>query len=103
MPTAAGIHHIARRAKHEAQLLRWRDQLIEEGFKPTEVKNRNYFETVYFKEHGEILFEIATDPPGFAADEAAQALGQRLMLPPRLESERSRFDRILPKLQPIAP
>lgn len=100
---AGTVHHIAWRAKDEAELLRWRDQLIEEGYKPTEVKNRNYFEAVYFKEHGEILFEIATDPPGFSVDEAVKELGQRLMLPPWLESERTHFDNILPELKPVTP
>ncbi len=100
---AGTVHHIAWRAKDEAELLRWRDQLTEEGYKPTEVKNRNYFEAVYFKEHGEILFEIATDPPGFAVDETVHQLGQRLMLPPWLESERARFDDILPELKLVTP
>ncbi len=67
------------------------------------MKNRNYFEAVYFKEPGEILFEIATDPPGFAVDETADALGKRLMLPQWLESERGRFDGLLPRLEPRTP
>lgn len=100
---AGTVHHIAWRANGEAELLQWRERLIEQGFAPTETKNRNYFEAVYFKEPGGILFEIATDPPGFAVDEAEDALGERLMLPPWLESERGRFDRLLPELEKRIP
>ncbi|OWA36807.1 ring-cleaving dioxygenase [Saccharibacillus sp. O16] len=100
---AGTVHHIAWRAKDEAELLRWRERIMEQGFTPTEVKNRNYFEAVYFKEPGEILFEIATDPPGFAVDEATDELGDHLMLPPWLESERDRFEDLLPALEPRTP
>lgn len=56
----------------------------------TEVKDRNYFNAIYFREHGEILFEIATDPPGFAHDESHETMGENLMLPPQYEQHREK-------------
>jgi hypothetical protein len=64
----------------------------------TEQKDRNYFRSVYFREPGRVLFEIATDPPGFAIDESPDSLGQALKLPPFLEDRRSAIEAALPKL-----
>jgi glyoxalase family protein len=65
----------------------------------TEQKERNYFRSVYFREPGGVIFEIATDDPGFAIDETPETLGQKLMLPPWLEGERGRIEAALPTLE----
>jgi len=64
----------------------------------TEQRDRNYFRSVYFREPGGVLFEIATDIPGFAVDEPAESLGQALKLPPGLEMHRDRIEAVLPAL-----
>jgi glyoxalase family protein len=69
------------------------------GIGVTEQKNRNYFRSVYFREPGGILFEIATDDPGFAADEPVASLGQVLKLPAQFEPQRSRIEAVLPSLE----
>jgi glyoxalase family protein len=68
------------------------------GIRATEQKNRDYFRAVYFREPNGILFEIATDDPGFAIDEPAATLGQALKLPPFLEAKRERIEAALPKI-----
>ncbi|MBU8919527.1 ring-cleaving dioxygenase [Bacillus sp. FJAT-29953] len=93
---AGTIHHIAWRAKDEEELLRWRLLLQDKGYNPTEIRDRNYFKAVYFHEEGGGLFEIATDPPGFAVDEPADELGRKLMLPSWLESKREELEETLP-------
>jgi len=93
------VHHIAWRAKDEEELLRWRTLLIEKGYFPTEVRDRNYFKAIYFHEEGGILFEIATDPPGFTVDESAEELGKKLMLPTWLESKREELEENLPHVE----
>lgn len=93
---AGTVHHIAWRAKDEEDLLRWRSLLLGKGHYPTEVRDRNYFKAVYFHEEGGILFEIATDPPGFSVDEPEAELGKKLMLPSWLESKREELNDILP-------
>lgn len=60
--------------------------------------DRTYFHSIYYREPGGVLFEIATDPPGFALDESPDHLGERLMLPPQYESARSAVERALPRL-----
>jgi glyoxalase family protein len=70
----------------------WRDRILGAGLQPTPVIDRFYFKSVYFREPGGILFEIATDGPGFAADEAEESLGEKLALPPFLEPERQRIE-----------
>lgn len=96
---AGTVHHIAWRAKSHDELEKWRYLLEEKGYEPTEMKDRNYFEALYFKEDGEILFEIATDSPGFTVDEEINELGTKLMLPSWLESERKEFERKLPRIK----
>jgi glyoxalase family protein len=94
---AAGtVHHIAFRATDEAEQLRMRKQVIQLGLYPTEVINRFYFKSVYFRTPAGILFEIATDGPGFAADEDSEHLGEKLSLPPFLEANRAQIEARLP-------
>ncbi|WP_379130223.1 ring-cleaving dioxygenase [Paenibacillus sp. sgz500958] len=82
------VHHIAWRAKDDAEQLEWSRQVQGHGYQPTPVQDRQYFNAIYFREEGGILFEIATDPPGFARDEAPEALGGKLMLPAWYEPHR---------------
>jgi glyoxalase family protein len=96
---AGTVHHIAWRAKDEEDLLKWRSLLQDKGYYPTEVRERNYFKAVYFHEGGGILFEIATDPPGFSVDEPADELGKKLMLPSWLESQREELEETLPPVE----
>lgn len=94
---AAGtVHHIAFRAKDEAEQLSMRQKVEELGLYPTEVIDRFYFKSVYFRTPSGILFEIATDEPGFTADEKEETLGERLSLPPFLEHERAIIEAQLP-------
>ncbi|MFC2085759.1 ring-cleaving dioxygenase [Bacteroidota bacterium] len=89
------IHHIAFRAADEASQMEWRDKLLSAGLRVTEVLDRNYFKSIYFREPGGILFEIATDAPGFAVDEPEDTLGSGLKLPPWLEPRRSEIEKRL--------
>ena len=93
------VHHIAWRARDEAEEEAWRAVLAETGQNPTPILDRNYFRSVYFREPGGVLFELATDGPGFAIDEPADALGGALMLPPWLEPRRPRIEARLPELR----
>ena len=92
------IHHIAFRVSNEAQQLEMREKLIELGFNVTPQLDRNYFKSVYFREPGGVLFEIATDPPGFTVDENIDHLGEKLMLPDWLEHKRKGIEDVLPEL-----
>ncbi|MGD7009526.1 ring-cleaving dioxygenase [Metabacillus sp. 84] len=96
---AGTIHHIAWRAKDDEEHARWKDWILEKGYNPTEIKDRNYFKALYFHEGGGILFEIATDTPGFTADEPVAELGQSLMLPEWLEQKREELEQTLPKAE----
>jgi glyoxalase family protein len=96
---AGTIHHIAWRAKDEEDLLRWRNLLQSKEYFPTEIRDRNYFKAVYFHEAGGILFEIATDPPGFTVDEPINQLGEKLMLPSWFEEKRKELEEILPPIE----
>jgi glyoxalase family protein len=96
---AGTVHHIAWRAKDEEDHKRWRALLVEKGYYPTEILDRNYFKALYFHEGGGILFEIATDLPGFAVDEPMDGLGEKLMLPSWLESKREELEDKLPKVE----
>jgi glyoxalase family protein len=97
---AAGtVHHIAFRAKDGAEQLQWREHLIELGYNVTPVIDRIYFHSIYFREPGGILFEIATEPPGFMLDETIDELGSKLRLPPWLESARVEIESILPPIK----
>ncbi|MFF2911691.1 ring-cleaving dioxygenase [Paenibacillus sp. NPDC057934] len=83
------VHHIAWRASDDVEQLAWSRLVQSHGYQPTPVQDRQYFNAIYFREEGGILFEIATDPPGFARDEDPDALGEKLMLPTWYEPNRA--------------
>lgn len=89
------VHHIAWRAKDDAEHARWRNHVEQSGFQPTPIVDRQYFNAIYFREEGGILFEIATDPPGFARDEEPERLGGKLMLPEWYEPHRPQIEAML--------
>jgi glyoxalase family protein len=93
------VHHIAFRAADDVQQAQMTEKLIRtHGRHPTEQKDRKYFRSIYFREPGGILFEIATDIPGFAVDEPVESLGRHLELPKFLESRRKEIEGMLPVL-----
>ncbi len=92
------VHHVAFAAENEAEQLEWRKLLVESGASVTEVIDRVYFKSIYFREPSGVLFEIATIPPGFTVDEGMSELGSALRLPPWLETSRQK---ILAALPPI--
>lgn len=93
------VHHIAWRAADDEDQLRWKEKIENWRLGVTPVQDRNYFNSIYFREYGDILFEIATDPPGFTVDEPLQSLGQDLKLPAQYEPIRKRLSQELPPLQ----
>lgn len=96
---AGSVHHIAFRAADDATQTAMVAKLTRDhGQHVTEQRDRNYFRSVYFREPGGVLFEIATDAPGFAVDEPVASLGQALKLPPGLEAHRARIEAVLPPL-----
>jgi glyoxalase family protein len=96
------VHHIAFRAADDAAQAAMARKLVEaHGLDPTHQLDRNYFRSIYFREPGGILFEIATDQPGFAVDEPVATLGRDLKLPPFLESRRPAIEAALPPLAPV--
>jgi glyoxalase family protein len=103
MPLGAGgagtVHHIAWRAKDDEDHAIWRSHVEESGLHPTPVIDRQYFNAIYFREEGGILFEIATDPPGFAHDEPAETMGENLMLPEWFEEKRDQIVQMLPPIK----
>jgi glyoxalase family protein len=94
-----GVHHVAWRTPNEDTQVALREQVDQVGRRPTPVIDRFWFQSVYFTEPGGVLFEIATDGPGFAIDEEPGALGERLILPPWLEPQRAEIERGLPPLR----
>lgn len=92
------IHHVAFRAENDAVQRAWQETLRGKGFDVTPQIDRQYFNAIYFREPGGVLFEIATDPPGFATDEPMETLGQALKLPEQHEHLRDRIERVLPPL-----
>ncbi len=96
--SAGTVHHIAFRCADEKEQLRWRKQLDELGMHVTPVIDRFYFHSIYFREPGGILFEIATEGPGFTVDEPAEHLGENLKLPPQYEEHRAEIERVLPPI-----
>jgi glyoxalase family protein len=96
---AAGtIHHIAFRVKDEQVQAAMREQIVDAGYQITPKIDRNYFFSLYFREPGGVLFEIATDNPGFATDETVSELGSHLMLPAQYEGSRAKIEQVLPVL-----
>jgi len=92
------VHHVAWRAPDDTEQMAWREKIVDDGIGVTPVIDRLYFHSIYFREPGGALFEIATDPPGFAVDEEPSELGTRLILPPWLEADSGRIERSLPRL-----
>ena len=97
--SAGSVHHIAWRVPTNEEQMQWRLKLIEDGHGVTPIIDRMYFRSIYFREPGGVLFEIATDPPGFAVDESADELGTHLKLPSWLELNRPKIERVLPPLK----
>jgi glyoxalase family protein len=95
---AGTVHHIAWRTPDDAQQLQWRSELVRLGYNVTPVIDRQYFHSIYYREPGGVLFEIATNPPGFAIDEPREHLGEHLMLPRQHEANRATLERVLPPL-----
>jgi glyoxalase family protein len=93
------VHHVAWRTATNAEQVQWRDTLRKLGYDVTPVIDRQYFHSIYFREPGGVLFEIATDPPGFATDETVERLGTTLKLPPWLEEDRPELERLLPRVE----
>lgn len=94
------VHHIAWRTPDDAQQRDWRSEIGSLGYNISPVMDRIYFHSIYYREPGGILFEIATDVPGFAVDEPLEKLGSSLMLPPWLEAQRPRIELALPPIEP---
>ena len=92
------VHHIAFRAADDEEQLRVREQLVARGLNVTPVIDRQYFHSIYFREPNGILFEIATDEPGFLIDESADELGETLKLPPIYEPNRDEIEHVLPTI-----
>ncbi len=86
------VHHIAWRAHDEADHKDWQSHMTNEGYQVTDIKDRNYFKALYFREKGNILFEIASDTPGFSVDEPSESLGEALKLPEQYEAKRSELE-----------
>ena len=79
--------------------MRWRSTLTKLEYDVTPIIDRQYFHSIYFREPGGVLFEIATDPPGFATDETVEHLGTSLKLPPWLEKARPELEKLLPRVE----
>lgn len=92
------VHHVAFRVKDEKTLIQFRDTIIGLGLRVTEKIDRNYFYSIYFREPGGVLFELATENPGFMVDETLETLGETLMLPAQYEQLRETLEITLPKL-----
>lgn len=101
-PRAAGgagtVHHVAFRVKDEAVLMQFREKIVKKGYNITPKIDRNYFFSLYFREPGGVLFELATENPGFAVDESVDELGKNLKLPAQYEANRAEIEKVLPSL-----
>jgi len=97
--SAGTVHHVAFRVADDRAQAAWHEELTEEGFHVSPILDRQYFHSVYFRERGGVLFELATDPPGFTKDETVEGLGTSLRLPPWLEPDRERIEAILPPIE----
>jgi len=89
-------HHVAWRVSDDAAQLAPRARIRAAGLDPTPVIDWSYFRSVYFREPGGVLYELATNPPEFAIDEPVERLGERLMLPPQYEPDRAQIEAVLP-------
>jgi glyoxalase family protein len=97
--SAGTVHHVAWRTPDDAQQRAWHEEIQNRGFHVSPILDRQYFHSIYFREPGGVLFEIATDPPGFTKDEPEATLGTDLKLPPWLEPERQRIEGVLPRIE----
>jgi catechol 2,3-dioxygenase-like lactoylglutathione lyase family enzyme len=93
------VHHVAWRVPDDAAQATWHGEIARLGYNVSPVMDRTYFYSIYFREPGGVLFEIATDNPGFTVDEAAAELGTQLKLPPPLEPHRARIETVLPTVK----
>jgi glyoxalase family protein len=96
--SAGSVHHIAWRVADDAVQRLWQQKIAKGGLSVTEIIDRQYFHSIYYREPGGVLFEIATDLPGFTNDESKENLGTNLMLPPWLEPHRRRIEETLPSI-----
>lgn len=96
---AGTVHHVAFRASNDAEQLATRNELVAKGHNVSPQMDRDYFHSIYFREPGGVLFEIATDPPGFTIDEPLDMLGQSLKLPEWLETRRFEIEALLPNIR----
>ncbi len=94
------VHHVAWRTGDDEQQKAWREEIVRKGLRVTPIIDRKYFHSIYFREPGGVLFEIATDSPGFTVDESREELGSGLVLPTWLEPERARIEKALPTIHP---
>lgn len=92
------IHHIAFRAADDGEHLALRGALVQSGLNVTPVLDRTYFKSIYFREPGGVIFEVATDGPGMLIDESRETLGESLRLPSWLEGNRQQIESILPTI-----
>jgi glyoxalase family protein len=93
------VHHVAWRTPNDATQLQVRETLVRSSLGVTPVIDRNYFHSIYFNEPGGVIFEVATDPPGFMIDETKDALGSSLKLPEQYEPRRFDIERALPPIR----
>ncbi len=93
------VHHVAFRAKDLDELKKLREKVVGKGLQPSEVIDRHWFKSVYFREPSGVLFEIATDDPGYVVDEDFEHLGEKLILTPWLEPRREYIENILPNIE----
>ena len=99
---AGSVHHVAMRAADDADQAAWGARARLASLAPTSVADRQYFKSIYFRDHSGVLFEVATDGPGFAVDEPVERLGSSLRLPPMYEHARAKIEARLPKLRASA-
>lgn len=93
------VHHIAWSVPDLDMLKAWQSELVKAGFRVTEVRDRNYFNSIYTAEKGKVVFEFASDTPGFDVDEDKDSLGTALKLPEQYEHRRQEYETLLPKLE----
>lgn len=98
-PGAGVVHHVAFRTPDDAQQSQWHQKIVAAGCNVSPVMDRCYFHSIYYREPGGVLFEIATSNPGFTVDEPPEQLGTRLRLPRWLEQHRAAIERLVPKLE----
>jgi len=96
---AGSVHHVAFSTDTDDTQRLIQEKLLDAGYNVTPVQDRNYFNSVYFREPGGILFEVATNPPGFSVDEPVESLGQALKLPEWYEPRRAKLEAALPKIE----